>query len=68
MPPGMVGDRVINEIKETFGAEVVEAHPIAAMKDDLEPVYSEDNSVKGKKAKAELAKTAAQVKALKGMR
>ncbi len=68
MPPGMVGDRVVNEIKETFGAEVIEAHSILDMADDLAPVYSEDNSVKGKKAKAELAKTAAQVKALKGLR
>lgn len=67
----MVGDKTVNEMKDIFGAEVTEAKvgtSILDMADDLEPVYSEDKSAKGKKAKAELAKTAAQVKALKGLR
>lgn len=64
----MVGDKTVNEMKDIFGAEVTESKTILDMPDDLEPVYSEDNSAKGKKAKAELVKTAAQVKALKGLR
>jgi hypothetical protein len=64
--PSIPGDKFVQEMKDTFGAEVIPN--IFDMADDLEPVYSEDNSAKGKKAKAELAKTAAQVKALKGLK
>jgi hypothetical protein len=64
----MVGDKKINEMKDIFGGEVTKGTSILDMPDDLEPVYSDDNSTKGKKQKAELAKTAAAVKALKGMK
>jgi hypothetical protein len=41
--PSLVGDKVIEEIKETFpGAKVVSSKPftVADLKDDLEPVYA----------------------------
>lgn len=68
LDPSQVGDKNINEMKDIFGAEVTQGLSILDMRDDLEAVYSDDNSAKGKKQKAELAKTAAQVKALKGLK
>jgi hypothetical protein len=70
LDPSMPGDKTLNEMKDIFGAEVTESKSLSIldMPDDLEPVYAEDKSAKGRKAKAELEKTAAQVKALKGLK
>ena len=68
LDPSMVGDKKINEMKDIFGGEVTKGTSILDMPDDLAPVYSDDVSAKGKKQKAEIAKTAAAVKALKGLK
>lgn len=69
LDPVLVGDKKINDMKELFGGEVIEGSKVSLfdMADDLDDVYKVDNSAKGKKKRAELAQTAAQVEALQQM-
>lgn len=67
--PSMVGEKGLNDIKEAFpGAEVTSSHSIADMADDLAPVYSEDKTVAGKKARAQIEKNKATMKVLREMK
>lgn len=63
--PAMLGDKVVQDIKDIFGAEV--GPGIAEMKDDLDLIYAEDKSPEGLKFKAQIEKNKATIKALKDM-
>lgn len=63
--PSMLGDKVVQDIKDIFGAEV--GPGIAEMKDDLDLIYAEDKSPEGLKFKAQIEKNKATIKALKDM-
>lgn len=61
----MLGDKVVQDIKDIFGAEV--GPGIAEMKDDIDLIYAEDKSPEGLKFKAQIEKNKATIKALKDM-